>query len=111
MNYMAGGVPYTMMTRRLPTYLVEGPAADWLIGDPCSPWLGDRAQIAPSLPDAVAAARRATGVDHVVVLDSTPGALHVSRPLGEHLLARAPDVAAHVRDIALPKWLAQRGLA
>ena len=36
MNYMAGGVPYTMMTRRLPTYLVEGPAADWLISDPCS---------------------------------------------------------------------------
>jgi hypothetical protein len=111
MNYMAGGVPYTMMTRRVPTFLVQGPAADWLIGDPCSPWLGDRAEIAPSLPDAVAAARRATGTDHVIVLDSTPGALHVSRPLGEHLLARAHDVAAHVREVALPKWLAQRGLA
>ncbi len=110
MNYMAGGVPYTMMTRRVPTFLVEGPAADWLIGDPCSPWLGDRAAIEASLPDAVAAARRTTGVDHVIVFDSTPGALHVSRALGEHLLARAPDVAAHVRDVALPKWLAQRGL-
>ncbi len=110
MNYMAGGVPYTMMTRRVPTFLVEGPAADWLIGDPCSPWLADRAEIAPSLPAAVEAARRATGVEHLIVFDSTPGAFHVSRALGEHLLARAPDVAAHVRDVALPKWLAQRGL-
>jgi len=111
MNYMAGGVPYTMMTRRLPTYLVDGPAAEWLIDDPASPWLGERAHIAPDLPAAITAARAATGSDHLIVFDSTPGALHVSEPLGQLLLERAPAVAEHVRTHALPKWLTQRGLA
>lgn len=110
MNYMAGGVPYTMMTRRLPTYLVEGPAADWLIGDPCSPWLAERAEIAPDLPTAIDMARSTTGTEHLIVFDATPGALHVSESLGELLLARAPAVAEHVRSVALPRWLSQRGL-
>jgi hypothetical protein len=110
MNYMAGGVPYTMMTRRLPTYLVEGPTADWLIDDPSSPWLGERAVVAADLPAAVAAARSATRTHDVVVLDSTPGALHVSEPLGRRLLERAPAVVEHVTSTALPRWLAQRGL-
>lgn len=110
MNYMAGGVPYTMMTRRLPTYLVDGPAADWLIGDPSSPWLADRAEIVADLPTAIERARRATGTDQVIAFDSTAGALHVSRGLGEFLLDRAPEVAEHVRRVALPNWLAQRGL-
>ena len=111
MNYMAGGVPYTMMTRRLPTYLVEGEAANWLIDDPASPWLGDRAHIMPDLPAAVAAARAATGTDHLIVFDSTPGALNMSESLGRFLLERAPAVAEHVHTHALPKWLAQRGLS
>jgi hypothetical protein len=110
MNYMAGGVPYTMMTRRLPTYLVEGPAADWLMGDPCSPWLAERAEVVRDLPTAIDIARRETGTDHVIAFDSTPGALHVSESLGRLLLARAPAVAEDVRTNALPRWLAQRGL-
>ncbi|MET0577787.1 MAG: hypothetical protein ABW122_03955, partial [Ilumatobacteraceae bacterium] len=110
MNYMSGGVPYTMMTRRLPTWLVDGPAAEWMMDDPSSPWLAERAAIAPDLAAAVAAARAQTGTDHVIVFDSLAGALHVSEPLGRLLLERAPAVAAHVRDTALPKWLAQRRL-
>lgn len=110
MNYMAGGVPYTMMTRRLPTYLVDGPAAEWLIDDPSSPHLGDRAILSPDLPSAVQAARSLTGTDDVIVFDSTPGILHLSRGLGEFLLERAPAVLEHVTTTALPKWMAQRGL-
>ena len=108
MNYMAGGVPYTMMTRRLPTYLVDGPAADWLVADPCSPWLGERAERVADLETAVRIACERAGTENVAIFDSTPGALHVSEPLGRLLLQRAPEVRAHVADIALPRWLAQR---
>jgi hypothetical protein len=110
MNYMAGGVPYTMMTRRLPTYLVDGPAADWMIGDPSSPWLAERAIRLPDLETAVAQATSSAGTPNVIVYDATPGALHVSESLGRHLLQRAPAVAAHVREVLLPRWLDQRGL-
>jgi len=110
MNYMAGGVPYTMMTRRLPTYLVQGPAAEWLINDPCSPWLGERAHIAPDLERAVVEACERSGTANVAIFDATPGALHVSEPLGRLLLDRAPAVREHVRTVSLPKWLAQRRL-
>jgi len=108
MNYMAGGVPYTMMTRRLPTYLVDGPAADWLVDDPCSPWLGERALRLPDIDTAVRTACERAGTDHVAIFDSTPGALHVSESLGEFLLDRAPSVRERVLTESLPKWIAQR---
>ena len=108
MNYMAGGVPYTMSTRRLPTYLVDGPAADWLIDDPSSPWLGERAERVADLETAVRRACDAAGTRNVAIFDSTPGALHVSEPLGRMLLERAPEVRRHVEEVALPKWLDQR---
>jgi hypothetical protein len=111
MNYMAGGVPYTMMTRRVPTYLVDGPAAHWLIEDPCSPWLGDRAEVVPDLEGAVAIACERAGTSNVVVFDSTPGALHVSESLGRLLIERAPSVRHGVLHDNLPRWLAQRHLA
>jgi hypothetical protein len=111
MNYMAGGVPYTMMTRKLPTYLVEGPAAEWLIADPCSPWLAERAVRSPNLSAAVEAARAAAGTEHVIVYDGTPGAIRVSEALALLLRERAPAVRQHVHEVLLPRWLRQRGMS
>ena len=109
MNFMPGGVPFGL-SMHVPTILVDGPAADWLINDPCNPSLADRATLAPDLSTAVADARVISGTDKIIIYDYTPGALHVSESLGRHLLDRAPAVAADVRQRLLPKWLAQRDL-
>ena len=110
MDYMAGGVPYTMMTRRLPTYLVEGPAADWLYRrSHAHPGSASEPRSLPTSPTVVRTSVQPPATPITSPSSTaTPGALHVSEPLGRLLLERAPSVAEHVRTVSLPKWIEQR---
>lgn len=110
-NYMAGGVPYTYLIDKTPMIVVGRPVYDWLCEDPSNTYLSRYAAMSETLPSAMALAGNIAKTDKVIVYDGLPGAMHVSQPLGEHLLARAPAVAADVEQHRLPKWLAQRDLA
>jgi len=45
-----------------------------------------------------------------IVFDGCYGAINMTRPMAEFLLAKAPEVARNVDDVLLPKWLRQRNL-
>ena len=110
-NYMAGGVPYTYLIDKIPTLVVGRTLWDWLTTDPSACMLGRMAALVEDLPAAMSVARNIARTDKVLVYDGLQGAMHVSEPLAEHLLDRAPAVAEHVRTTLLPRWLAQRNLA
>ena len=110
-NYMAGGVPYTYLIDKTPMIVVGRQIYDWLCQDASNTYLSRYAAMSEDLRSAMALAGNIAKTDNVLVYDSLPGAMHVSESLGEHLLARAPAVAADVEQHRLPKWLAQRDLA
>jgi hypothetical protein len=111
-NYMAGGVPQPFLWDNYPFHVVGETVNKWLLNDP-SNYHFERANavVHDRLGQAMAQACREGGTDNVIVFDRTPGAFRVSRKLGEHLLARAPEVRRQVEEHYLPKWLKQRGLA
>ncbi|MEX2558152.1 MAG: hypothetical protein WEB06_21270 [Actinomycetota bacterium] len=110
-NYMAGGIPYTYLIDKIPTLVVGPTLWEWLTTDPSACMLSRLAARAEDLPAAMHVARNIARTDKVLVYDGLQGAMHVSESLADHLLARAPDVAEHVRSTLLPRWLAQRNLA
>lgn len=67
--------------------------------------------VAEALPQAMEIAAERTGTDKAIVFDGCYGAINVTRPLAEELLARAPEVARRVDEELLPKWLRQRNLS
>ncbi|WP_156767156.1 hypothetical protein [Mycobacterium sp. E796] len=107
-NYMPGGVPFTSTVRNIPTFLVDGPAAEWLITDPSNAQLAEYVSLITDLPAAMARAKQAAGTDNVIVYDSLPGAFHLSEGLANRMMERAPGVVSDVHHRLLPKWLAQR---
>ena len=109
---MAGGVPQPFLWDNYRFHVVGQTVNKWLLNDP-SNYHFERAHavVHESLNEAIAQACREGGTQNVIVFDRTPGAFRVSRKLGEHLLARAPDVLKRVEEHYLPKWLKQRGLA
>lgn len=111
-NYMAGGVPQPFLWDNYPIHVVGETVHKWLLNDPSNSHI-ERAgvKVSDTLEEAIARACAEGGTQNIIVFDRTPGAFRVSRALGEHLLARAPDVRREVEDMLLPKWLRQRGLA
>lgn len=67
--------------------------------------------VANDLADAVRIATDQTGTDKAIVFDGSYGAINLTRPLAEHLLAVAPQVSRRVDAELLPKWLSQRNLS
>lgn len=110
-NYMAGGVPQQFLWDNYPIHIVGEQVYKWLLNDPSNTYIERTARKAATLDEAIATACREGGTENVIVFDRTPGAFRVSRKLGEHMLARAPDVLKKVEEHYLPKWLRQRGLA
>jgi hypothetical protein len=110
-NYMAGGVPYTYLIDKTPVLVVGRDVSRLLLNDPSNPWLGRYSAVCDDLPGAMLLAHNIAKTENVMIYDGTAGAMHVSEPLGEHLLARAPAVAEDVEQRRMPKWLAQRDLA
>jgi hypothetical protein len=66
--------------------------------------------VAPNLTEAVRIAAEMTGTDKGIVFDGCYGAINMTRPMAEFLLAKAPEVARLVDRELLPKWLRQRNL-
>ncbi|MFI8975278.1 hypothetical protein ACIGO9_20495 [Nocardia asteroides] len=64
-----------------------------------------------TMEEALEIAKRLAGTDRVLVFDGTYGAINMSRPLAEDLIAAAPEVARRVDEELLPKWLRQRNLS
>ena len=111
-NYTAGGVPQPFLWDNYPIHVVGETVNRWMLNDPTN-WHFERAEarVWSSLGEAVETACREGETRNVIVFDRTPGAFRVTRELGEHLLARAPEVRRQVEEVYLPKWLRQRGLA
>ena len=66
---------------------------------------------AADLPQAMDIAAERAGTDKAIVFDGCYGAINLTRPLAEDLIARAPEVSRRVDEELLPKWLRQRNLA
>lgn len=66
--------------------------------------------VEPDLPSAIETAARRTATDKGIVFDGCYGAINMTRPMAEYLLAQAPEVARRVDEELLPHWLAQRNL-
>jgi hypothetical protein len=67
--------------------------------------------VAENLPQAIDIAIEETGTDMGIVFDGCYGAINVTRPLAERLIAAAPAIADRVDEQLLPKWLGQRNLS
>ncbi|BAF58660.1 hypothetical protein PTH_0479 [Pelotomaculum thermopropionicum SI] len=109
-NYAWGGYPSAFFTEQIPTIMVGREQAELFNQDPQNLNYNKHTLLAEDLDGAVAFARKVTGVDKIIAFDGASGALNVSRPLGEYLLAKAPGVARRVNEELLPKWLKQRGI-
>lgn len=109
-NFMAGGLPMTSQFKDVPVFFSNPDVYNWVLNDPCNAFVDKLSELSRDLPTAVANAVAATGTDHIMVFDNTPGAFRVSEPLAKHLRERAPHVHADVINNRLPKWLAQRNL-
>jgi hypothetical protein len=66
--------------------------------------------VASNLADAIRIAAERTGTDKGIVFDGCYGAINMTRPMAEFLVAKAPEVARRVDEELLPKWLRQRNL-
>jgi hypothetical protein len=66
--------------------------------------------VASNLAEAIQIAADRTGTDKGIVFDGCYGAINMTRPMAEFLLAKAPEIARNVDDVLLPKWLRQRNL-
>jgi hypothetical protein len=66
--------------------------------------------VAADLPEAMKIAAEKAGTDKAIVFDGCYGAINMTRPLAEYLIARAPEVARRVDEELMPKWLRQRNL-
>lgn len=66
--------------------------------------------IGDDLPHAMHLAADKAGTDKAIVFDGSYGALNVTRPMAEHLLAIAPEVAREVDETLLPYWAKQRNI-
>jgi len=67
--------------------------------------------VATDLPQAMEIAAEKAGTDKAMVFDGCYGAINMTRPLAEYLIARAPEVARRVDEELMPKWLRQRNLS
>jgi hypothetical protein len=67
--------------------------------------------VAADLPEAMKIAAEKAGTDKAIVFDGCYGAINMTRPLAEYLIARAPEVARRVDEELMPKWLRQRNLS
>lgn len=70
----------------------------------------NHAIIAEDLAQALELACQNTRTDKAIVFDGSYGCINLSQSLGEYLVQRAPDVARHVDEELMPKWLKQRGI-
>jgi hypothetical protein len=66
--------------------------------------------VANNLAEAVQIVTDRSGTDKGIVFDGCYGAINMTRPMAEFLIAKAPEVARRVDEVLLPKWLRQRGL-
>jgi hypothetical protein len=66
--------------------------------------------VASNLAEAVRIAAEQSGTDKGIVFDGSYGSINLTRPMAEHLLAKAPEVSRLVDSELMPKWLAQRHL-
>jgi hypothetical protein len=66
--------------------------------------------VASNLAEAIKIAAERTGTDKGIVFDGCYGAINMTRPMAEFLVAKAPEVARRVDEELLPKWLRQRNL-
>ena len=67
--------------------------------------------VAENLAQAMEMAAEKSGTDKAIVFDGCYGAINMTRPLAEELIAKAPGVSRRVDDELMPKWLAQRNLS
>ena len=81
----------------------------------------DLASMSPTLPnqhvywgkdlvDAFNIAVDKAGTDNAIIFDGSYGAINMTVPLAEHLIAQAPEVSRRFEQELLPKYLRQRNL-
>ncbi len=109
-NYAWTGYPSAFFSEHIPTVVVGSEQADLFNRDPQNLNYMKHSVLSESTESAMDFARKATGVDKVLIFDGAPGGINLSPPLRDFLLSRAPEVNRRVEEELFPKWLRQRGV-